>query len=274
MTSPPSPAPSERRGSRVLVHGAAGAIGAAVCARFARAGAAVVAADQNAPHEVVAELAGEGHRALACDVTDPGAVAQTTAEAFTDAVDAVVYAAGQNTTGHLAELDWADYDRVMDVNLRGAFHAAQAAVRGFLTAATGSEGPSGRRSPGGAIVLLSSVAGKRGEAGASVYSASKFGVLGLTQSLAAEVAPSGIRVNAVCPGNVDTPMLDRLAADVAAREGREPAAARRDFAAEAAAGRLVTPSEVAEACVWLADPSSSALTGAAIDVDAGVLVGS
>lgn len=248
-------------GRRALVVGAAGAIGAAVAGDLAAAGATVLAADLRGAPEVAAGLAGGGHVGVEVDVTDRTSVAALVAQAVTDGeLHAVVYAAGANTTGPIAQLDWADYDRVMDVNLRGAFHLANALA-----------GPLTVQSAPASVVLLASTAGQRGEAGGSVYCASKFGVIGLMQSLAAELATIGVRVNAVAPGNVDSPMLRDLAEWVAVREGTDAAAVLAALADEAAERRLVEVGEVAAACTWLVSPASSGVTGTTVNVDAGTL---
>jgi NAD(P)-dependent dehydrogenase (short-subunit alcohol dehydrogenase family) len=150
----------------------------------------------------------------------------------------------------------------MAVNLDGAFYTAQA----FATRMLGAGRP-------GSFVFLSSTAGKRGEAGASAYCASKFGLIGMMESFAAEVAAKGIRVNAICPGNVDSPMLRAIARDVARREGTSDEAVRERFTNVAAARRLVLPAEVAAVAVWLASPPASAVMGEALNVDACTLAG-
>lgn len=248
-------------GTRALVVGAAGAIGQAVTRDLAAAGATVLAADLRGATELVAGLAAGGHTSAEVDVTDLASVQALVAGAIAEGeVHAVVYAAGANTTGPIAALDWAEYDRVMDVNLRGAFHLAQTLA-----------GPLAAQPSPASLVLLASTAGQRGEAGGSVYCASKFGLIGLMQSLAAELAPAGIRVNAVAPGNVDSPMLRELAARVAAREGTDTATVLAALADEAAARRLVAVEEVAAACSWLVSPAASGVTGTTVNVDAGTL---
>ena len=248
-------------GTRALVVGAAGAIGQAIARDLAAAGATVLAADLRGATELVAGLGPGAHTSVEVDVTDLAGVQALVAGATAEGeVHAVVYAAGANTTGPIAELDWAEYDRVMDVNLRGAFHLAQVLA-----------GPLAAQPSPASLVLLASTAGQRGEAGGSVYCASKFGLIGLMQSLAAELAPAGIRVNAVAPGNVDSPMLRKLAARVAMREGTDTATVLAALAEEAAARRLVAVEEVAAACTWLVSPAASGVTGTTVNVDAGTL---
>ncbi len=244
--------------------GAAGAIGRATCRAFAAAGASLWALDldERAASEALTGLPGE-HRSRAVDVTDAEAITGLAAEIYRQhPVDSVVYAPGLVFTADVAATEWASYRRLMAVNLDGAFYCAQAFVRPMLAT---------KRA--GSFVFISSMAGKRGEAGASAYCASKFGLIGMVESFAAETAADGIRANAVCPGNVDSPMLKKVAVDIAAREGRELETVWQEMAEVAAAKRLVNPDEVAAVCLWLCSSAASAVTGEAINVDAGALSG-
>lgn len=248
----------------VVVLGAGGGIGRAACRAFAAEGARVWALDINAEAaaESVQGLPGQPRHA-ALDVSDCSAVTEIASRIGSrQAVDSVVYTPGLVFTADVADLDWHAYRKLMAVNLDGAFYAAHAFVNIMLES-----------DRAGSFVFLSSMAGKRGEAGASAYCASKFGLVGMMQSFAAETAARGIRVNAVCPGNVDTPMLRDVATDVARRQGRAVEDVWREFTEVAAAKRLVTPEEVAQVCLWLCSPSASAVTGEAINVDAGALSG-
>jgi NAD(P)-dependent dehydrogenase (short-subunit alcohol dehydrogenase family) len=239
----------------VLVVGAGGAIGAAVCAVLATDGHAVWAADLARPDEVVAGLPGSDHRAVAFDVCDHDAVDRVVLElGEAGPVAGAVYAAGLIYTGPVSATAWDEYDRLMAVNLRGAFKLGQS----LSSLAT-------RQAPG-SFVLLSSVAGLKGEAGGSVYCASKFGLIGFAQSLAAELAPHGWRCNVVCPGNVDTPML-RTLAEAMSEPGEDSGAALRTLAAASAFDRLITTDEVAEACAFLLSARSSGISGQTLVVD-------
>ncbi|MCC5949318.1 MAG: SDR family oxidoreductase [Nitriliruptoraceae bacterium] len=258
MTTPAGPGP---RHDRVLIVGAAGALGTAIARAHAADGARVTLVDLRAPTDLTAELPGTGHRADALDVTDRGAVLDhLAAAAADDPPSAVVYAAGTNTSGPIAALDPAAYDRVMDVNVRGAFHVAQGVARALLPVVDELR-----------LVLLASTAGQRGEAGGTVYCASKFALIGLMQSLAAEFAPAGARVNAVAPGNVDSPMLRQLAVELAARGDGDVDGVLHALAQEAVLGRLIDPVEVARACTWLTSDASAGVTGTTINVDGGML---
>jgi NAD(P)-dependent dehydrogenase (short-subunit alcohol dehydrogenase family) len=248
-------------GHVAVVIGGGGAIGAACVRAFAGAGAAVWSVDrtEQAAAGALEDLPGR-HRAAACDVTDPAAVERLAGRV--GEADSVVYAAGLNADGHVVDIDWDVYRRLMAVNLDGAFHTGAAFARRMVA-----------RGAGGAFVFLSSTAGLRGEAGASIYCASKFGLIGFVESMAAELAGHGIRVNAVCPGNVDSPMLRKVAQAIAKRTGANAAEVWQDMAHSGAARRLVTPSEVAALCLHLASPASSAITGTAMRIDAGAMLG-
>ena len=150
----------------------------------------------------------------------------------------------------------------MAINLDGAFFVGGAFSRRMVDA---------RR--GGSFVYLSSTAGLRGEAGASAYCASKFGINGLMESLAAELSPAGIRANAVAPGNVDSPMLRAVAENQAEREGATPEEMLDRYAHAGGAVRLVDPAEVGAAVVWLASPLASGVTGHVVRVDVGQMIG-
>lgn len=243
-------------GSHVaVVVGGGGTIGAACVRALAQAGATVWSLDRSEEH---AAGAGAAHSA-ACDVTDAKAMA-TLADRIGD-VDSVIYAAGLNADGAVVDIDWQVYRRVMAVNLDGAFFTAAAFARRMIA-----------RGKGGAFVFLSSTAGLRGEAGASIYCATKFGLLGLTESLAAELSAHGIRANAVCPGNVDSPMLREVARQIAARTGADAEEIWDSMAHSGAATRLVGPGEVADLCLHLVSPASAAITGTTIRVDAGAML--
>jgi NAD(P)-dependent dehydrogenase (short-subunit alcohol dehydrogenase family) len=252
-------------GHRTLVIGAAGTIGSAICRAYARAGASVWAADINqATADAVAASLGSGsHQGGAVDVTDPDSVEELARQVWRDGgVDSVAYAAGVTFTADIADTSWADYKRLMAVNLDGAFYTARSFGSRMLNA--------GRS---GSFLFVSSTAGKRGEAGASAYCASKFGLIGMVESFAAEVTARGIRVNAICPGNVDSPMLRGVARDVALREGEQYETVMQRFTNVAGAHRLVAPEEVAAVSVWLASSLASAVSGESINVDTAALSG-
>jgi NAD(P)-dependent dehydrogenase (short-subunit alcohol dehydrogenase family) len=245
-----------------VIFGAGGGIGRATAHAFANAGATVWVVDVNAAAETVQQLKGQHHQETV-DVTDINAVQQFAEMVWQkQTVDSVIYAPGLVFTANVADLEFSSYKKLMSVNLDGAFHVAQAFVKKML-----------EHKRAGSFVFLSSMAGKRGEAGASAYCASKFGLIGMVQSFAAEVAIHDIRVNAICPGNVNTPMLRRVAEDIGTNTGRKSDDIWQEMANVAAAKRLVEPEEIAATCLWLCSPGASAITGEAINVDAGALSG-
>jgi NAD(P)-dependent dehydrogenase (short-subunit alcohol dehydrogenase family) len=245
-----------------VVVGAGGAIGTASARALQRAGAYVTALDLDLEAAQTA-LAGSPGRAARLDVTSAQEVRRIAGEVAGDrAVDSVLYAVGVAPTSDVLALDWDVYHRTLAVNLHGALHVAQAFGRAMLAA---------RR--GGSFLFVSSTAGKRGEPGAAAYCASKFALLGVVECFAAELAPHGIRVNALCPGNVDSPMLRAVAQADADREGTSAKEMLARYRAAAAADRLVSVEEVAATAVWLASDGASGITGESVNVDAGALTG-
>lgn len=250
-------------GDVAVILGAGGGIGAACCRAYAVVGRRVVAADLRLDTAAAALDGLPGSPlARAVDVTSPDAVWDLAAEAARlGPVSDLVYAPGRVMTAAVEDTDWRQYRALMAVNLDGAFFAAAAFA------------PLLKRQGHGAMVLISSTAGRRGEGGASHYCASKFGLIGLGESLAAELAPFGVRVNTVCPGNVDTPMLAQVAREIAGHRGRPEGDVWRELSTSGPARRLVAAEEVAAACVALAGPGMSAVTGATLVVDAGMTLG-
>lgn len=243
-----------------VVVGGGGTIGAACVRALADAGATVWSLDRSEEQaaRAISGLPG-AHRSKACDVTDAQAMAALAAEI--GPVDSLIYAAGLNADGAVVDIDWSIYRRVMAVNLDGAFHTAAAFAKPMIA-----------RGKGGAFAFLSSTAGLRGEAGASIYCATKFALIGFTESFAAELSAHGIRANAVCPGNVDSPMLREVAKNIADRTGADAAEVWESMAQSGAATRLVDPKEVANLCLHLVSPESAAITGTTIRVDAGAML--
>jgi NAD(P)-dependent dehydrogenase (short-subunit alcohol dehydrogenase family) len=246
-------------GQAAFVTGASSGMGAATARAFAEAGAAVALVDVNrtAVEATAAALTEAGHRALAfeCDVADEQQVAE--AVAATVAAFGRLDMAFNNAGIMLAPVNAADeteaaYERLTAVNQRGVWAAmkhelAQMRIQGS-----------------GAIVNCSSLGGLVGGAGRATYHGTKHAVLGMTKSVALEYAPRGIRVNAVCPGTIDTPMVERMA------RGGE-----LDMEASVAAipmARLGGPEEIADAVLWLCSPASSYVTGVALPVDGGYTV--
>lgn len=241
----------------VLVIGGAGAIGAATARAAAATGAQVWICDVENASAVAAALPGDGHRGMTADVTDSAAVEALIGSCWEASGPAgLVYAPGLIHTGAVADTDDYDFARLMAVNLEGAFKVGRAVHRRLRAQPRATS-----------MVFVSSVAGLRGEAGGALYCASKFGILGFVQSFAAEIADFGCRANAVCPGNVDTPMLRRLADQLDADDGGAGGSALRELAHATAFRRLLTPEEVGRVCVWLLSPAASGISGQAIVVD-------
>ena len=238
---------------RVLVTGGASGIGAACVDRFQMDGCRVAVLDRNA--ESVAF--GGAEVTIACDVTDEGALASAVEQAVSGlgGLDVVVAAAGIAGRGTVADTEPADWDRLLAVNLRGVYLTARATI------------PHLRAAGGGAIVNIASQLGLVAAANAAAYCASKGAVISLTRAMAIDHGPEGIRVNCVCPGPTDTPLLDPYFGAAA-----DPAAERRAYEAMQLHGRLVTPEEIAGAVAYLAAPGSSSTMGAALVVDGGYVI--
>jgi NAD(P)-dependent dehydrogenase (short-subunit alcohol dehydrogenase family) len=233
-----------------LVVGAGGTIGLACVEALKGKFESVVAADI-----VIPKISGVS--CMEVDVTNLDSVQSLVSTIEQKGpIEAFVYAAGVNFTGPIDATDWEQYDKLMRVNLQGAF---------YFGAAIESAMRKTRRSF--ASVFISSTAGLKGEAGGSVYVATKFGLRGFVESFASELAPLGGRANTVCPGNVDSPMLSQLAKKVAERQGKEHSQVLAEFAASSAFNRLISPAEVAEVCAWLVSDSSSGVSGQTVVVD-------
>jgi NAD(P)-dependent dehydrogenase (short-subunit alcohol dehydrogenase family) len=247
------------RGRVALVTGAASGIGQATAQLLAGMGARVVASDIDADRGVatVTALSDAGHDAVfvAADVTDDQAVAALVASA-TEAygrLDCAANCAGVGG-GHATTHEYPDdrWDQIMAINLRGTWLAMRREIDAMLG-----------QGDGGTIVNVSSTLGLRGSPFASPYSASKHGVLGLTRTAAIEYAPAGIRVNAVCPGAIDTPIMDETFE-------RFPGF-RESLIGFVPMGRLGRPAEVASAIAWLSSDAASFVTGEALAVEGGLL---
>lgn len=248
-------------GKVALVTGAGSGLGLATAKAFAESGASVALADWNekAADSAVAELAARGHKAVAirCDVADDAqieAMVQQTVATF-GRLDAAYNNAGiQNVLAETADATRDDYDRVMAINLRGVWSCMKFELQQM------------RKQGSGAIVNCSSLGGLVGGAERGIYHAAKHGVLGFTKSAALEYAARGIRVNAVCPGMIQTPMFDRM---IAEGQGEELAGMLKAHVPMARMGR---PEEVADAVLWLCSSAASYVTGQSISVDGGYVM--
>ncbi len=233
--------------------GSARGIGRAIAKLFAEHGARVAALDIDgtAAAQLAAEL-GPAHRGYRCDVrlADEVTAAFAQVAAELGPPDILVNNAGITSPTKIADVTQADYDAVMDVNLRGSFLCSQAVL------------PYMRQLGRGSIICISSISAKRGGGvfGASVYSAAKAGILGLTRALARELASEQIRVNAVAPGPVDTDIFG----------GQMTAERKEELVRSIPLGRLGQPIDVARACLFFASELSDYITGEVMDVNGGL----
>ena len=236
-------------GKIVLVTGASSGIGTATALAFAERGSHLILTGRNLDAlvdvSVKAKAFGVKAQVEALDITDDAKLAK-----FLSAVDYDIAVNNAGIEGKIADttaLSLADFDEVMDVNVRSLWQCLQGEVAHFRA-----------RRKSGAIVNVSSVAGLSGIPTSSLYVASKHAVVGLTKAVALEQIPHGIRINAVCPGLIETPMLDRVYPN-----------GYGQVAAQHPVGRPGRPGEVAELIVWLASAASSFVVGQALAVDGG-----
>lgn len=247
-------------GKTALVTGSGAGIGRATALKFATEGANVVVSDIHVPggEETVAMIHAAGGTAMFqhADVSKTADVEALVAGAVDQygQLDCAVNNAGiEGTIAPFADQAEANYDAIMAVNAKGTYLCLQAEIRHMLQGA------------GGTIVNLASIAGLIGFPGLSPYVASKHAVIGMTKNAALEYGKAGIRVNVVCPGGIDTRMLDSLAEQVTA--GAQSSSQMMDPLHPL--GRIGTPQEVADLIVWLSSPGASFMLGAVIPVDGG-----
>ena len=249
-------------GHHAVVTGAGRGIGAAIAAQLAAQGATLTLMGRNAAVlEATAKTLPASARAqvVTCDVTDAASVSAAfeAARAGLGAISILVNNAGQAESASFAKTTLDQWQRMLAVNLTGTFLCTQAALADVQA--------SGR----GRIVNIASTAGQKGYAYCAAYAAAKHGVLGLTRSLALEVAAQGLSVNAVCPGYTDTAIVRDGVARIVAATGRSEADAMATFSQSSPLRRLVEPDEVAATVLWLCADAPAALTGQALSVSGG-----
>jgi NAD(P)-dependent dehydrogenase (short-subunit alcohol dehydrogenase family) len=248
------------QGQHALVTGAARGIGAAIARMLAAEGATLtlLGRGREALEQLAADLPSQ-HGVAVADITDPQQIQAAFEQAIAQRgrIAILVNNAGQAESAPFGKTSLELWNRMLSVNLTGTFVCAQAALSGMLAAGRGR------------IVNIASTAGQRGYAYVAAYAAAKHGVIGLTRSLALEVAKKGITVNAVCPGYTETDILRDSIANVVAKTGRSEDEARAQFAASNPQQRIVQPEQVADAVRWLCGSGADAVTGQAISVSGG-----
>jgi NAD(P)-dependent dehydrogenase (short-subunit alcohol dehydrogenase family) len=242
-----------------LVTGGGSGIGRAVAVALAESGIAVtVCGRKAAPLEAVAARNPNIHAHVA-DITDETSVAALyeAAESARGPFDIVVANAGIASSAPAYRTTLEDWNRILNVNLTGAFLTVRPALKGMAERGRGR------------IVFIASVAGLRGSAYVAPYVASKHGVVGLMRALSAELLKTGVTVNAICPGYVQTEMLEESVRRVMEKTGRGEEEARRGFAEINPNHRLIQPEEVAAAAMWLVGDAAISVTGQAIAISGG-----
>ena len=253
-----------------VVTGASRGIGAAIARGLAHAGAhlTLIGRSRDSLENIATEL-----RALtrvhteAVDITNNAAVhtAMQAAEQALGPIHILVNNAGQASSQPFDKTDLAMWQSMITTNLTGTYSCTHAALPSMLKAA--SSGTPGR------IIHVASTAGLQGYAYVSAYTAAKHGVIGLTRSLALELARKNITVNAICPGYTETDIVQSAIENIVAKTGKTPTQAREALADRNPQKQLVQPEEIAQAVLWLCGPGSAAINGQAIAIDGGELAG-
>jgi NAD(P)-dependent dehydrogenase (short-subunit alcohol dehydrogenase family) len=249
----------EPAGRHALVTGGGRGIGAACARALTAAGARVTLLGRT--KDTLAEMVNAGGAAgwELADVTDPAALAAAVAraEAARGPVDILLNNAGAVESAPFGRTDRALWDRMLAVNLTAVYEACRVVLPGMTARGWGR------------VVTIASTAGLTGYPYVTAYVAAKHGAVGLTRALAAEVAKSGVTVNAVCPGYTETDLLEASVAEVMRKTGKTAAQIRESFARGNPLGRLIQPNEVAAAVLYLCGPGSAAMTGQALAVAGG-----
>ena len=245
-------------GKVALVTGGAGGIGRAICEAYAAAGAMVVAADIS-EDDARKTAKAVGGMAVAMDVADMDSISAGIAavKAECGGIDILVNNAGIFNMASIDKITHEDYRQQYDVNVGGTIFTCKAAV------------PLMKRRGGGTIINFASQAGRRGEANVTIYCSTKAAVISITQSLALELASDNIRVNAIAPGVIDTPMWKHVDSQFAVYEHKPLGQKKREVGEAVPLGRMGDPEDVAAPCVFLASDDARYITAQTLNVDGG-----
>ena len=249
-------------GKIALVTGGSQGIGKAISQKMLRAGAtlAIAALDDNALKDVSAEFQSSKFKPYGADLSDEFQIDSVVKSVTRDLgpIDILINNAGiPGPTLSAHEVPVADWDRTLNINLRTPFLLSRAVIPAMIERKTGI------------IINISSIAGKMAYPLRTPYASSKWGLIGLTLTLAQELGPHNIRVNVICPGPTRTDMIDSVIAARARAAGVDVAVMLQEYTRAAALKRMVRPEEVADLALFLCSPEASAITGQAVDVSAG-----
>jgi NAD(P)-dependent dehydrogenase (short-subunit alcohol dehydrogenase family) len=246
-------------GKHALVTGGGTGVGRAIALALAETGVAVTICGRRKEQLAAVTDANKRISAIAADVADEAAITALYAEAekARGPVDIVVANAGMSGSSPAQRTSLSDWQRTLDVNLTGSFLTVKPALAGMTSAKSGR------------VVFVASTAGLKGYAYVAPYVAAKHGVVGLMRALATELARTGVTVNAVCPGFVETDMLEESVRRIVDKTGRTVEQARASLAATNPQGRFIQPQEVAAAVLWLCSEAAGSITGQAISLSGG-----